>query len=285
MLGDPDAGGFVPAAPVREGLPQVAVDKIRPNRYQPRKRIDPDTISELASSIKAQGLIQPLVVNDSLDGTYELISGERRLRAVRRLGWDKVPAVIRRVGDSELLEITLVENLQREDLNPVEEAAGYKRLNEEFQLTQAQIAERVGKDRATVANTMRLLRLPQVILREVVSGALSAGHARQLLALDEKAEQVELARRVVERGISVRGLEEIIRERKKRAETGRLPGTKAKKDERPSEILALEERLRRHLGTQVRIRNGQKGRGKIEVEFYSFEEFERLMELFGLTLD
>ena len=288
LLGESDTGSIasavVPVIETREGQPQVVVDKIRPNRYQPRRTMNPETISELALSIKAQGLIQPLVVNDSGDGTFELISGERRLRAVKRLGWKTVPAVIRRVGESELLEMTLVENLQREDLNPIEEATGYQRLSEEFQLTQAQIAERMGKDRATIANTMRLLKLPEVIKQEVASGALSAGHARQLLAVDNRAEQVELARRVIHREISVRKLEEIVRGRKKRPEGLQIPGGERKKEERPTQILALEERLRRHLGTQVRIRNGNKGIGKIEVDFYSFEEFERLMELLGVPL-
>jgi len=288
LLGESDTEGFtqaaIPAAGTREGLTQVLVGRIRPNRYQPRRKMDPEAISELASSIEAQGLIQPVVVNDGGDGTYELISGERRLRAVKKLGWKTVPAIIRRVGRSELLEITLVENLQREDLNPIEEASGYQRLSEEFKLTQAQIAERVGKDRATVANTMRLLRLPRVILQEIASGALSAGHARQLLMVDNEAEQVGLARRVIDRDISVRRLEEIVRERKKQAAQRKTPGDERKKDERPAQIIALEDRLRRHLGTQVRIRNGQKGRGKIEVDFYSFEEFERLMELLGVPL-
>ena len=245
LLGESDTGSIasavVPVIETREGQPQVAVDKIRPNRYQPRRTMNPETISELALSIKAQGLIQPLVVNDSGDGTFELISGERRLRAVKRLGWENVPAVIRRVGESELLEMTLVENLQREDLNPIEEATGYQRLSEEFQLTQAQIAERMGKDRATIANTMRLLKLPEVIKQEVASGALSAGHARQLLALDDETEQMELARRVIDREISVRRREEIIRERKRSAEVRQVPGSGVReKDEPSAQILALE---------------------------------------------
>ena len=289
MLGEADTSGFIPptgpAVETREGYLEVPVDKIRSNRFQPRRKMDPESISELASSITAQGLIQPLVVNDSGEGNFELISGERRLRAVKKLGWDRVPAIVRQVGESELLEITLVENLQREDLNSIEEAMGYKRLSEEFHLTQARIAERIGKDRATIANTMRLLRLPEVIQQEVASGALSAGHARQLLALDDETEQMELARRVIDREISVRRLEEIIRERKRSAEVRQVPGSgEREKDEPSAQILALEDRLSRHLGTQVRIRNGHKGKGKIEVNFYSFEEFERLMELLGVSL-
>ena len=265
------------------GPASLPVDKIVPNRYQPRKTFDPEAIAEMAASIEAQGLIQPVVVNDRGDGNYEMISGERRLRAVMKLGWKEVPAIIHQVDESRILEMTLVENLQREDLNPIEEARGYQQLADEFSMTQARIAERVGRDRATVANTMRLLRLPVVIQQAVSSGALTAGHARQLLAVKDEAEQIELARKVIEGEISVRKLEIMVRERN----FGSREGGKDKKQEKSGQdayVDDLEARLRRAFSTQVRIRQARNGKGKIEIEFYSFEEFERLMELFKVPL-
>ncbi|MEA2064446.1 MAG: ParB/RepB/Spo0J family partition protein [Gemmatimonadota bacterium] len=285
LIGEADTSvisrAVVEGIPPRQERDEVPVDKISPNRFQPRRVMDPEAITELAASIEAQGLIQPVVVNDSGDGAYELISGERRLRAVKRLKWKKVPAIVRTVSEPELLEITMVENLQREDLNPIEEAAGYRGLNERFNLTQAEIAGRVGKDRATVANTMRLLRLPEVIRQEVAAGNLSAGHARQLLALEDQADQVALARKVIDQDISVRRLEKIVRQEKNK---GRDGNSDSGKNEPPALILELEDRLRKQLGTQVRIRERQKGRGRIEIEFYSYEEFERLMEMFEVPL-
>ncbi|HUU28106.1 MAG TPA: ParB/RepB/Spo0J family partition protein [archaeon] len=267
------------------GEVRLPVDKITPNRYQPRKSYNPETIAEIAASIEAQGLIQPVVVNDLGEGNYELISGERRLRAVKKMGWKEIPALVRKVSDEELLEMSLVENLQREDLNPIEEAAGYRHLIDKFSLTQAEVAQKVGKDRATVANTLRLLRLPAVIQQTVASGALSAGHARQLLAIENEAEQMELARKVIEQDISVRKLEIIVRERNLKISEAQVAGRKeGQRDDREAFILDLEQKLRRSLGTQVRIKNGRQGRGKIEIEFYSFEEFERLMELLKVDL-
>ncbi|MEA1997482.1 MAG: ParB/RepB/Spo0J family partition protein, partial [Gemmatimonadota bacterium] len=270
-----------------EGGLRLPLARISNNRFQPRRLFNPEAIEEMASSIEAQGLIQPVVVNDRGDGNYELISGERRLRAVRKLGWKDIPAVVRKVSDEKMLEITLVENLQREDLSPVEEAAGYKRLVEEFSLTQAEIAQRVGKDRATVANTLRLLRLPPLIQQAIATGAITAGHARQLLAVDDEAEQLELARKVIKQDISVRKLEKIVRQRNRAREgretkdAGREQGLE---ESREAFISDLEEKLRRHMGTKVRIRDNGKGKGRIEIEFYSFEEFERLMELFHMPL-
>jgi len=270
---------------LKEAQLRLPVEKIVHNRFQPRRSFNPETIAEMAASIEKQGLIQPVVVNDRGDGTYELISGERRLRAVKQLGWKDIPAIIKKVDQEQILEMTLVENLQREDLNPIEEATGYKRLMDEFAFTQARIAERVGKDRATVANTLRLLRLPQVIQQAVASGSLSAGHARQLLAIGDEAEQIELARKVIEQDISVRKLEILVRERN--LSSHKVPPAKEEKggkDEDQTYIADLEQKLRRRFGTQVRIKNGRKGRGRIEIEFYSFEEFERLMELLEVPL-
>ena len=273
-------------APAAGGEISLPVVKIERNPFQPRRAFDPETIAEMAASIQTQGLIQPVVVNDRGDGTYELISGERRLRAVKKLGWEKIPALVRKVSHSRLLEMTLVENLQREDLNPIEEAAGYQVLAEKFSMTQAQIADRVGKDRATVANTLRLLRLPGVIQQSVAAGALSAGHARQLLMIEDEAEQIELARKVIEGDISVRKLEIMVRERNLTSSgTKAAESKKNAESERRAFINDLENRLRQTLSTQVRIREAGNGRGKIEIEFYSFEEFERLMELLQVPAD
>lgn len=267
------------------GTRRLPVDKIVPNRFQPRKSFDPETIAEMAASVEAQGLIQPVVVNDRGDGKYEMISGERRLRAVKKLGWKEIPAIIHQVEESRILEMTLVENLQREDLNSIEQARGYQKLADEFSLTQAQIADRVGKDRATVANTVRLLRLPVVIQQAVSSGVLTAGHARQLLAVDDEAEQIELARKVIQGDISVRKLEIIVRERNLPSRKGgKDKGQREEKSGRDAYIADLEAKFRRVFNTQVRIKHLRNGKGKIEIEFYSFEEFERLMELFKVPL-
>lgn len=267
------------------GTRRLPVDKIVPNRFQPRKSFNPETIAEMAASVEAQGLIQPVVVNDRGDGKYEMISGERRLRAVKKLGWKEIPAIIHQVEESRILEMTLVENLQREDLNSIEQARGYQKLADEFSLTQAQIADRVGKDRATVANTVRLLRLPVVIQQAVSSGVLTAGHARQLLAVDDEAEQIELARKVIQGDISVRKLEIIVRERNLPSRKGgKDKGQKEEKSGQEAYIADLEAKFRRVFNTQVRIKHLRNGKGKIEIEFYSFEEFERLMELFKVPL-
>lgn len=272
------------AGPSENAEVSLPVESIHPNRFQPRHTFRPDSIAELAASIKAQGLIQPIVVNRRQDGSYELISGERRLRAVKQLGWSEVPAVVRSVSDNELLEMTLVENLQREDLNPIDEAQGYRSLIEDFGQTQAQVAEKVGKDRATVANALRLLKLPEVLRKSVSDGELSAGHARALLGLEDQAVQIELARKAVKQEFSVRKLESIVRDL-----TSGVSGKKAGKEQTPeleheSQIRDLEFRLKSRLGTRVRIRDGKDGKGRIEIEFFSFDEFERLMELLDVPL-
>ena len=223
-------------------------------------------------------MIQPIVLNDREDGSYELISGERRLRAIRTLEWNTVPAVVRKVDDAGLLEMTLVENLQREDLDPIEEAEAYSKLGETFGLTQVQIATRVGRERSTVANSLRLLKLPEPIRREIASGMLTAGHARQLLALDSEGEQLEMARKVIAGDISVRRLEKMIRDLKDKAGKGES------EDSGPSDaelisIRELEDKLRQALSTKVKISNRGDGKGRIEIEYYSYEEFERLLEL------
>jgi ParB family transcriptional regulator, chromosome partitioning protein len=259
----------------------VTVASIVPNRHQPRRTFDPAAIRHLAESIESQGLIQPVVINDRGDGSYELISGERRLRAIRSLGWNTVPAVIKNVGEAALLEMTLVENLQREDLDPIEEAEGYQQLASHFEMTQAQIAKRVGKDRSTVTNALRLLKLPEIIRRDISAGLLSSGHARQLLALDNESDQIEMARLVIKEEIPVRKLEKMVRDWKSRT-AGKKQNLRKLNDEELTAIRDLEDRLRRALSTKVRINSKGEGKGRIEIEYYSFEEFERLLELFDV---
>ena len=270
------------AAAVESGQNTVAITNIVPNRHQPRRTFDPAAIRHLAESIESQGLIQPIVLNDRGDGSYELISGERRLRAVRSLGWNAVPAVVKNVGESALLEMTLVENLQREDLDPIEEAEGYQQLAGLFDMTQAQIAKRVGKDRTTVTNALRLLKLPEIIRRDISAGLLSAGHGRQLLALDNESEQIELARLVIKEEMPVRRLEKLVRDWKSRSGGAKTGGQRKLNDEELTAIRDLEDRLRRALSTKVRINSKGEGKGRIEIEYYSFEEFERLLELFDV---
>jgi ParB family transcriptional regulator, chromosome partitioning protein len=288
LIGDSEAEGVAfsiesgpSAAAVESRQNTVAISDIVPNRHQPRRTFDPAAIRHLAESIESQGLIQPVVLNDRGDGSYELISGERRLRAVRSLGWSTVPAVLKNVDEVALLEMTLVENLQREDLDPIEEAEGYQQLAGHFDMTQIQIAKRVGKERSTVTNALRLLKLPEIIRRDISAGLLSAGHARQLLVLDNEREQIELARLVIKEEMPVRKLEKMVRDWKDRA-AGMKQNQRKLNEEELTAIRDLEDRLRRALSTKVRINSRGEGKGRIEIEYYSFDEFERLLELFDV---
>jgi ParB family chromosome partitioning protein len=261
-----------PAAPVRrEPAQEVDLDLLRPNREQPRGVIDDARLEELAESIRAHGIIQPLVVSRQEDGTFEIVAGERRWRAAQRAGLLRVPVFERPVASSNRLEIALIENIQREDLNAIETAAGYARLGDEFGLTQEEIARSVGKDRATVANYQRLLRLPAEVRAEVAAGALSMGHARALAGLADESAQLEIAREVLARDLSVRETEALV---KRRTEPKRpsVPAPAADVHTR-----AAEDRLKVALGTRVRIvRRGK--RGRIEIAFVSEDELQRLYE-------
>jgi ParB family transcriptional regulator, chromosome partitioning protein len=265
---------LIPDAPVpppvtaERGL-DVDIDLLRPNRFQPRTQMDDGRIEELARSIRANGVIQPIVVRQAGDG-YEIVAGERRWRASQRAGLLKVPVVVRDIPDERLLGAALIENIQREDLNPIEEAHAYRRLADEFQLTQEQIAEAVGKDRSSVANYVRLLRLPEPVRDAVASGALSMGHARALLALPDHAAQQRVGQDVVERQLSVRDTEALV----KRSLEPPQPKAEPQKD---VHTRAAEERLRFSLGTRVRIvRKGP--RGRIEIDFGTEDELQRLFE-------
>jgi ParB family chromosome partitioning protein len=247
------------------------VDLIRPNRYQPRQHFSDDDLEELGNSIKSQGIIQPLLVR-RIDHGYELVAGERRLRAARKVGLTKVPVVYRDVSDAELLEISIVENIQREDFNPIEEAEAYHRLITEFKLTQDQAAERVGKSRSAVANFLRLRNLPQQIKDSIVEGSLSMGHARSLLGVDKKTAQLDIWRKVVSRGLSVRETESLVRQLRVAGAPRRSPPSSSE-DVYFSDVTAD---LSRHFGTKVNIKRRGKV-GKLEIEFYSDDDLDRLL--------
>jgi ParB family chromosome partitioning protein len=253
----------------------LQVDRIRPNPFQPRQEFSSEELGELAKSIKENGLLQPLLVRPAPGREdWELVAGERRLRAVAQLGWTEVPVMVREVDDRTLLVLALVENLQREALGPLEEAEGYRTLSDSFGLTQGEIAEAVGKDRSTVANTLRLLQLPPSIRKLLMDGALSAGHARALLSVEDPVRAGDIARAAVREGWSVRRMEEEVRtggggKKKKARETASFDPV----------LQALQEELRTVFGTRVLLRKGGKGTGVIEIPFLDVEDFERIFAL------
>ena len=269
----PDA----PEPPPRSSPVEADVDRLSPNRFQPRVNLDDARLRELAESIKANGIIQPIVVRKDGD-RFQIIAGERRWRAAMLAGLTRVPVVVRDVEsgrERSLLEMALVENIQREDLNPIDEALAYRRLADEFQLKQDEIAAAVGKDRASVANTVRLLKLPEEVRAEVASGRLSMGHARALLSLTAEGEQLRIARDVIARSLSVRETEALV----KRLVEASAP-TRAAAPPKPTDVhtRAAEDRLKLLLGTKVRIvRSGS--RGRIEIDFVSEQELIRVYEL------
>ena len=271
LLGDYSTAEKAPAGDVRS----VVISSIFPNPLQPRREFSEAELAELTSSIGENGLLQPLLVRPAGPGRYELVAGERRLRSVQRLGWQEVPVVVRRVEDEALLVLALVENLQREELNPLEEAEGYRTLTERFGLTQEEVSRAVGKDRSTVANLLRLLKLPPSIRRLLEAGELSVGHARALLSVEDPVRAANLARQAVKEGWSVREIE-------KRAR-GPAPGAASRaakiRPTRDPVVRALEETLRERLATRVKIRAGKKGTGVIEVPFHGSEDFERIFVL------
>jgi ParB family transcriptional regulator, chromosome partitioning protein len=255
-----------------ESVTEIAVGDIRPNPYQPRKEFEPTAIEELAQSIKEHGIIQPLIVRKSIKG-FELVAGERRLRAAKAVGLKKVPAVVKAYSDQQLMEIALIENLQREDLNPLEEAEAYEKLIAHHLYTQEQLAQKIGKSRPHVANMLRLLQLPKKIREMVSVSALSMGHARALLSVEKESVQLQLANDVVNKGLSVRQLEELVKQLNVSRET-----KKKKPPKKEPQLMELEERLRSRLGTSVKIKKGTK-RGKIEIDFYSQEDLQRILDI------
>jgi ParB family transcriptional regulator, chromosome partitioning protein len=257
-------------APAADRSMEIDIDLLRPNKFQPRAGMDDERIEDLSRSIRSNGIIQPIVAR-KIDGGYEIIAGERRWRAAQRAGLLKVPVVVRDIPEDRLLAVALIENIQREDLNPIEEAAAYRRLSDEFHLTQEQIADAVGKDRSSIANYVRLLRLPQEVRANVASNALTMGHARALLGLTDENDQLRLARDVVAGNLSVRETEALIR--KASAPAGATPEKTADVHTR-----AAEDKLRLALGTRTRIVRKGKG-GRIEIDFTSEDELQRIYEL------
>ena len=262
-----------------ERISHIPLDRILANPQQPRKRFDKERIQSLAESIRSDGILQPVVVRRKGD-RYELVMGERRIQAARLAGVPTVPAIVRAVAEADALRLALVENLQREDLNPIEIAEGYRALIDKFGLSQQEMADLAGKDRSSVANTLRLLGLPDEIRTLIMDGKLGEGHARALLSLPTRAEQLAWADRIVKRELNVRQVEtEIGGRRPKMAQKG----GKKKKD-RPPHIVLLESALSQHLSTRVAIEERRGGKGTIVVEFYSHDDFERLAELMNLPL-
>ena len=275
-----------PAQPSQgQGLRRLPLSQIHPSPLQPRKDFTPESLQELADSIRAQGLIQPLVLRPS-GSSFELIAGERRWRASQLAGLTEVPVVVREATDREVVELALIENLQRENLNPIEEALGYVQLNTQFQLTQEEIARRVGKSRVVVANAIRLLRLPEPVRDLVRHNRLSVGHAKVLLTLPDIHQQQRLAQRIVDHGLSVRETE---RQVANATGIGTDAGKGADKpatagSSRDPIVGSIEERLRERLGTQVHLRH-RDGKGALEIRYFSDAELNRILEILGVSLD
>jgi ParB family chromosome partitioning protein len=276
----PVQAAIVPGSDLR----QVRVAAIAPNRFQPRRAFTEPELAELEASIRASGLLQPIVVRARGAGQWELVAGERRLRAVTRLGWTEIPAVVREFDDRAMLTLALVENLQRTDLNPLEEAEGYQRLIDEFGLTQQQVADAVGKDRTTITNLLRVLTLQPAIRQLVERGHITAGHARALLPIKDERRQLEIANEIVARQLSVREVEARAREltvehtAAPRTEPVRTPGALPGASNDPA-VRSIEEQLRKRLQTDVHVQSLGNDRGVVRITFYSADDLERLLDL------
>ena len=264
------------------GARDIPVSAIDPNPYQPRREFEPNALKELADSIEASGLLQPVAVRPAPHGRYQLIAGERRFRAIQQLGWRQIPALVKEVDDRSLLTLALIENLQRDDLSPLDAAHGYQRLMQEFTMPQQEVARLVGKDRSTVSNTLRLLRLPTQVQDLLEQRKISEGHARALLALNDPKEMIRLARECAEHEWSVRDLESRVR--------GEVPGVatptrkllrRPKTDGRSpnADIRRVEDALRKRLQTDVRVTARRRGRGAVTIHYYSNDDLARLLEL------
>ncbi len=268
-------------------LKEIAISSIRANQYQPRKTFKSEELEELKNSISASGLLQPITVRKlSEDNSYELVAGERRLRAVQLLGWTNITSIVRDYDDQTMLTLALIENLQRSDLNTVEEAEGYQRLSDEFGLTQSEIAKLVGKDRSTVANLLRILQLPTPVKKLIETGSLTAGHARPLLSLENESEMSRIANEIVQQGLSVRAVEERVRAEtnkgKKESNVLSKPSSNSQSEpkiQKTGDVKYVENLLRNRLQTDVSVdvKNGEKG--ELRIQFYSYEDLNRLLEL------
>ncbi len=255
----------------KERIQSIPLDQIRPSSFQPRKKFAEEALKDLAESIREKGVIQPILVRQT-DSGFELIAGERRYRAVKLLGLGEIPAIIKKVADGDLLEIALIENIQREELNKIEEARAYERLTSEFGLTHETISKRVGKDRATISNMLRLLELPEKIQKFLEESTITMGHARGLLGLGDQKRQMKLCEEIVKKGLSVRQVENAVRQ-----DVGSKKIFRARPSKNP-EIRHYEETLQHRLGTRVRIVQGKK-RGKVVIDFYSAEDLNRVLTL------
>jgi len=272
-----------PPPAIVETTNEVPVGEILPGAMQPRNGMDDDTLNELAESIRENGIMQPLVVRPR-DGGYELIAGERRWRASQMAGLTTVPIVIRDVDDRTALELALVENLQRENLDPIEEAKGYAQLMDQFDLTQEEVAIRVGKNRATVANTLRLIRLPAEVQAYVRDGLFSSGHAKAILGLKNAKDQIAAAKRVIKKELSVRQTEELVAALSQASSDKTKRSSTSKRSNTDAHILDLESKLRERLGTKVSLRY-RKGKGSVDIKFFNDEDLQRILDAFGIRGD
>ncbi len=271
------------AADDRERVERVPTERVQPGPFQPRKDFSAETLRELADSIKEQGIVQPLIVRER-EGRLELIAGERRWRAAQLLGLKEVPVIVREAGDRAMLEMSLIENLQRDNLNPIEEAHGYSELSEQFQLTQEEIAAKVGKSRAVVANALRLLKLSEDIQAQVRDGRLSVGHAKVILGLADPSLQKLAAERILREGLNVRHAEALVARLQSRAESLVAAGKQGPPFGANAHVVNLENLLRERLGTKIHLRYTH-GRGALEIAFFSDAELERILQLLGVSPD
>lgn len=282
LIGSQASQAPTPTTPVtsNDTLREIRLDLIEPNPMQPRRDFQDTELQELQASIQANGLLQPVTVRHRTDGKFELIAGERRFRAARRLGWPTIPAYIRDASNEQMLSLALVENLQREDLNPIEEAEGYRQLINEFGLAHHQVAQAVGKDRSSITNSLRLLSLPGDVQHMVRDGSLTLGHARALLAMPATVSLHDLAQRVVSERLSVRDVERLSQEAKpgpRRQKEAASRGEAAPPES--AEVRRLTDRLRRVLQTDVAVHVDSTGRGEVRIRFYSADDFNRVFEL------
>ncbi len=260
-----------------DGVFTVKINSVEPNRNQPRKTFNEDALTELSESIKQYGIIQPIVVQKKND-YYEIIAGERRWRAAKQAGLKEVPVIIKDYSDQETVEIALIENIQREELNPIEEALAYKRLLTEFNLKQDQVAERVSKSRTAVTNSMRLLKLTDEVQQMVIEDLISSGHARALLPIEDNELQIQLATRIMDEKLSVRETEKLVK-----SILNKKPEKKKEKVENAFVYEEIENKIKEIVGTKVKVNHKPNGKGKIEIEYYSDKELERLLDLFMST--
>jgi len=254
---------------VGASISELRITELEANQNQPRRNFDDQSLQELADSIKQHGVVQPIIVR-KIDQNYQIVAGERRWRAARLAGLKSVPVVVKDYSNIQVMEIALIENLQRQDLNAIEEAIAYKSLIEEHDMTQEDISEKIGRSRSAIANTLRLLNLPEEIKEFVVQGKISAGHARALLSITDKKRQIEIAQKIIEQQLNVRDIEKLVMQKEK---------DEPKKENKKSvEIIELEERLKKALATKVSIVH-KKSKGKIEIEYYNNDDLERILEL------